>query len=546
MKLIARILLLVSLAVTLAHAQTQSLVHFQHIIVLVQENRTPDNLFGSNPTFEAGVNLVQPAGGQWCLGACFDPSHSHAAWENDYSPNWCNPKYANAGACTAKATYCNFEEVGPGVGELPVPSCPQETYVSGGYDNSVIYPYFEIAKTYGFANYMFQTNQGPSMPAHEFLFAGTSAPLGNPSLPGYNDFQADNPLGNLQENTGCTAPSGETVPLINPSGQESGSGGPSPIFPCLHDNSLPTLLDAKSISWKYYTDQVAGSTNGIWNAPAAIYAICQPNMPTGGQCVGPDYTNNVVVNNPTQVLSDLGVDGGTCDLPAVSWVVPPGDRTDHPGFGKNQTESTATEGGPSWIADVINAVGQSPCQNEDTSSYWNTTAILVTWDDWGGFYDHVQPYEVLVNTAQQPCAVFGCGYVSGFRVPLLVISAYTPEGYVSGAVPSGGGNSPPSSCPITTTPQYCHDFGSILAFMEYNFLGLSEVGQINPQYRFADAFAPDSANGNIPLSDFFPIPSTQPRPFTAIYLPPGAPTATDYINYTGPITDPDNDAIDND
>jgi hypothetical protein len=82
--------------------------------------------------------------------------------------------------------------------------------------------------------------------------------------------------------------------------------------------------------------------------------------------------------------------------------------------------------------------------------------------------------------------------------------------------------------------------------MEYNFLGLSEVGQINPQYRFADAFAPDSANGNIPLSDFFPIPSTQPRPFTAIYLPPGAPTATDYINYTGPITDPDNDAIDND
>jgi phospholipase C len=60
---------------------------------------------------------------------------------------------------------------------LPVPVCPQQTYVSGTYDNSIVFPYFDIATKYGFANYFFQTNQGPSMPAHQFLFTGTPAPV---------------------------------------------------------------------------------------------------------------------------------------------------------------------------------------------------------------------------------------------------------------------------------------------------------------------------------------------------------------------------------
>ena len=78
------------------------------------------------------------------------------------------------------------------------------------------------------------------------------------------------------------------------------------------------------------------------------------------------------------------------------------------------------------------------------------------------------------------------------------------------------------------------------------FLGSGKIGDINPNYRFADAFAPDfkAQPLNVPLADFFPL--TTARPFQAITLPPGAPSATDFINYNGPILDPDNDAVDND
>ena len=123
-----------------------------------------------------------------------------------------------------------------------------------------------------------------------------------------------------------------------------------------------------------------------------------------------------------------------------------------------------------------------------------------------------------------------------------MVSAYTPAHYVSGSW--SGQGSPPTTCPIATTPQYCHDFGSILAFIENNFLGAGQIGKINQPYPFADAFAPDSANGNIPLSDFFPLGS--PQTFRPITLRPGTPDASYFINYTGAPQDPDNDATDTD
>ena len=90
----------------------------------------------------------------------------------------------------------------------------------------------------------------------------------------------------------------------------------------------------------------------------------------------------------------------------MSWVMPAdGYHSDHSG-----NKSTA---GPSWVAYVVNAIGQS--------KYWNSTAILLTWDDWGGWYDHVPP--VLLNS-----------YELGFRVPLVIISPYAKTGGTS----SGG------------------------------------------------------------------------------------------------------------
>ena len=141
------------------------------------------------------------------------------------------------------------------------------------------------------------------------------------------------------------------------------------------------------------------------------------------------------------------------------------------------------------------------------AGYWNNTAVFITWDDWGGWFDHVPPF---TNLNQTNCNQWGCNYVYGFRVPLLVVSAYTPAGYVSGALPPYGNG---------RDAIHTHDFGSILAFIENNF-GLP-IGSIGPtQYPFADAFAPDSFKGNIPLSDFFP-PNPQPQTFVPITIPAG-------------------------
>ncbi len=99
---------------------------------------------------------------------------------------------------------------------------------------------------------------------------------------------------------------------------------------------------------------------------------------------------------PTVFFDDIS--SGT--LPAVSWIVPDDNNSDHP--------ANRTICGPSWVASIVNAVGES--------QYWRTTAIVIVWDDWGGFYDHVTP------------PLFDEWGGLGFRVPMLVISPYAREG----------------------------------------------------------------------------------------------------------------------
>jgi hypothetical protein len=165
----------------------------------------------------------------------------------------------------------------------------------------------------------------------------------------------------------------------------------------------------------------------------------------GGSCTGPDYittgaTPKVVVTESSQsdpypqVLTDIANN----QLQQVSWVIPAGQFSDH--------AYSNTGCGPSWVTTVVNAIG--------ASSYWNNTVIIVTWDDWGGWYDHVPPPQVIDDGKS-----WGSGYVYGFRVPIMVISPYiTKSGYIS---------------------HNTHDFGSILLYMENTF-GLPSLG-------FADA-----------------------------------------------------------
>jgi len=334
------------------------------------------------------------------------------------------------------------------------------------------------------------------------------------------------------------------VKLIGPDGQEN----ITPLYPCFNHTSLPTLLDAAGVTWRYYANGSGTPHTGIWTAPNAISPICKPLMGTG-DCNGSDWLNDVFFDHK-QILRDLGADiqHHPCNLPNVSWVIPNGKWSDHPGMGDNETDSNDIEKGPGWVASIVNTLGISPCTdliNGHQTSYWNDTVIFIVWDDWGGWWDHVDPSTapflgVLLNIPN--CSAWGCGYVHGFRVPFLVVSAYMAtgngqQGYVSGDTRTpGGGELPP----------YIHDFGSILAFIENNFA--FGIGTINPQYQFADAYAPERmANPQaIPLADFFCISPCTAQPFQRIPVVQGMWQATDFLNYTGEQTDPDDDAVDDD
>jgi phospholipase C len=335
------------------------------------------------------------------------------------------------------------------------PATPQFKYV----DNStgILNPYLDLATQYGWANYMFQTNQGPSFPAHQFIFGGTSAPSASDDAAGI--FAAENMsnsgITGTSKVAGCIADTGTVVQLVRPPGTETAGDA---IPPCFEHQ---TMGDFQSVfSWKYY----APGKGSIWTAPNAIAHICQSTGP-GGNCVGTQWTNNVDLT-PAHVLTDIA----GCQLRQVSWVIPSGQNSDHANVNDG--------GGPSWVAQIVNAIGQSTkCDNN--AGYWKDTAILITWDDWGGWYDH-EPPAVL----PQPEG----SYQYGFRVPLIAVSAYTPAGYVN--------NIP-------------HDFGTILRFIQHNF-GITE-GALN----FADARASSD------LLLFFNT-NAQPRTFQTIKAPKSA------------------------
>lgn len=475
MKCVASILTaLAGFAVTPLNAE---LPQFQHIIVIVQENRTPDNFFqglcappygtpdscSTNPgpnqyniqtskwrdmTIARGYTQPQVVG----LGDPYDLDHSHQAFVQQ-----CDNMFA-------LNTPCRMD----GAARVPCfgtcPGKPQFRYV----DNTagIMNPYLDIATQYGFANYMFQTNQGPSFPAHLYLFGGTSAPDADADSKGI--FAAENSIpGGAQ--TGCIADMNTFVYLISPPGHEN-----SQIYPCVDFQTLGDFPQA--FSWRYYTP----SAPSIWTAPTAIQHICQSSG-YNGECLGDEWTNNVDLH-PSDVFTDIN----QCHLQGVSWVIPSAENSDHASY-------DAT-GGPAWVASIVNAVGASShCDNG--AGYWNDTAILIVWDDWGGWYDHEPP-----PLRPQPQN----DYEWGFRVPLLVVSAYTPAGYID-------------------NNQY--DFGSMLRFIEQNF-GLQE-GVLG----FADA------RSQTDLASFFSS-AKAPRPFKAIKSPKDA---TYFINDKTPSRDPDDD-----
>lgn len=355
------------------------------------------------------------------------------------------------------------------------PSQPQFRFVAN--HSGILDPYLTLATQYGWANYMFQTNQGPSFPAHQFIFGGTSAPTAADDHMGI--FASENMKGALHSNwrAGCIAEASTRVELIRPNPNPPLPGiENSEIYPCFDHQTIPDILPAP-FSWRYYTP----SAGSIWTAPNAIFHICQSTGP-GGTCEGREWLNHVDLK-PSDVLADIR----SCNLRSVSWVIPAGQNSDHAGNPDNT-------GGPAWVAAIINAIGNNPtCPNGEV--YWHNTAIFITWDDWGGWYDHEPP---TIRPLRQG------DYQYGFRVPLIVVSAYTPAAYISNSR---------------------HDFGSILRFIEHNF-GIPE-GELT----FADHRATTD------LTDFFDL-DQPPRPFQRVSA---AKDETYFLNDKTVPTDPDDD-----
>ena len=163
----------------------------------------------------------------------------------------------------------------------------------------------------------------------------------------------------------------------------------------------------------------------------------------------------------------------------MSWVNPTSPNSDHASINDGT--------GPQWVASVVNAIGQQPtCRTGE--NYWRDTAIFITWDDWGGWYDHVPPPAIQIQPASAPA--WGDGYTLGLRVPLLVVSAYTPSGTVDNTI---------------------HDGGSLLYFIEHTF-NLGFIGNGNTAYDYYADY--QAAARHDTLSGFFSL--STPRPFVPI------------------------------
>ncbi len=439
--------------------------NIKHVIIIFQENRSTDTLFQDPVLIARGADIAGSginSAGQVVpltsidLGTAgtnpqnYDLNHSRNAFLLMYDGGKMDGADKIPVTCNSNAP-----------ATCPPPNA-QFRYVSP----ADVGPYFQLGEQYTFGDRMFQTNEGPSFPAHQFILSGTSAPTETST--GMVTGNIAN-LSTTAAGVGCLANAGAYTQVLDVTGKATY------IFPCFEHATLSDLLEAAGISWKYYA-QFDGS---LWTAPNAIEHICGPNVPppNATACAGTDWTAHVMISNdkaPT-ILQDIA----NGNLAGLSWVTPTSGASDHAGS-NNGT-------GPSWVASIVNAVGNS--------QYWSDTAIVLTWDDWGGWYDHVAPQVIDDGVS------WGSGSIYGFRVPLIVISPYAKPGYIS---------------------HVNHDFGSIVHFAEQVF-DLPSLG-------FADARADD-------LSDCFDF-AQAPLPFNTIESPL---KANYFVNNPTPRMDPDDD-----
>jgi phospholipase C len=358
----------------------------QHIVVIMQENRSFDEYFGLYP----GTDGLPRQNGQFTVcvpdpvnGGCVRPYHDPTD-KNGGGPHGSPSATADINGGKMSGFIGQAEAGNNGCLQSVDPSCTNsvKTDVMGYKDARDIPNYWAYAQNFVLQDHMFEPNASWSFPEHLYLVSEWSAKCGR-----VND--AMSCISNIN------APGS---PLIGGVGAINGQNQAARNFAW---TSLTYLLYTHNISWRYYVAE------GLQPDCEDAAATCAPKQQKVGT---PD------IWNPLPGFTDVRADGQLSDvqtidhfyadakagnLPAVSWVIPNGAVSEHP--------PALVSAGQAYTTTLINTIMSTPA--------WNSTAIFLTWDDWGGFYDHVMP--PVVDSA---------GY--GLRVPGLVISPYARRGVV--------------------------------------------------------------------------------------------------------------------
>jgi len=395
----------------------------QHVVIILKENRSYDEYFGQFPNAN-GATMGTMSNGQ-VVDMTTNPTP-------DPMPNDIGHAYGEFFQAYDNGKNDGFDK-------------ERGAFSKSGYNlaysqmnQSMIPNYWTYASTYGLADNMFSDYVGTSFANNLFLVAGQSGRY-DPTLH-YRGVDAipKPPSGQSLNNWwGCDDPVGTTVKLLGADGKTSNT------FPCFNFQALPNTLATNGVSWKEYAN--FGYPSNIHNSLDAISSV--RNNPTL-------WANDVP-------LAQFSSDATAGTLPAVSWVA--ANQSEHP--------VSTTCLGENESVNFINAVMNGP--------QWSSTAIIVVWDEWGGFYDHVPP--------PQPD-----NYSYGFRVPFLMISPWTKYG-----VGANGG--------YVDSTFFSH--ASILKLVEDNW----NLPSLNPR----DA-------GSNDMMDFFDFTQT-PKPAT-ILTPRTCPT----------------------
>jgi phospholipase C len=371
-------------------AQLTGIHKIRHVVIIMQENRSFDSYFGTYPGADGippGVCVPDPANPP-CVAPFHDPSdvnyggpHSMGNALADIDSGRMDGFVAQAEAgmgCNSQDPNCSpCTDTSHMSGNLP--ACVD---VMGYHDAREIPNYWTYAENYVLQDHMFEPNDSWSLPAHLYMVSEWSAFCTNPLDPSSCRGDAQNP---------------------NPDSTLTTLGSSPNNGQLLYAwTDITYLLHQQNVPWAYYVFQ--GSEPDCENDASMTCAPVQQGPQTPG-IWNPlpsftDVTQDGQLGN-IQSLTNFFTAAKRGTLPAVSWIDPNGTVSEHP--------PALVSAGQTYVTGLVNAIMNSPD--------WDSTAIFLAWDDWGGFYDHVVP--PVVDRA---------GF--GLRVPGIVISPYAKQGYI--------------------------------------------------------------------------------------------------------------------